>query len=204
MRWEVDAMKRIALLVWALCLMLVLTGCSGLGKRKLAIGGADSKALVAYFSCTQNTGRVAEHIADIVGADLYEIVPQEPYTDEDLQSDGSSGRLAEEQYGENVRPAIAGSVENMEDYSIVFVGYPIWWGDAPKIICTFLESYDFSGKTIIPFCTSSSTGMGSSATDIHGSTSSSARWLDGTRFPSGAARRTVVDWLDEFTVRVAE
>ena len=197
-------MKRIALLVWALCLMLVLTGCSGLGKRKLAIGGADSKALVAYFSCTQNTGRVAEHIADIVGADLYEIVPQEPYTDEDLQSDGSSGRLAEEQYGENVRPAIAGSVENMEDYSIVFVGYPIWWGDAPKIICTFLESYDFSGKTIIPFCTSSSTGMGSSATDIHGSTSSSARWLDGTRFPSGAARRTVVDWLDEFTVRVAE
>ena len=197
-------MKRIALLVWALCLMLVLTGCSGLGKRKLAIGGADSKALVAYFSCTQNTGRVAEHIADIVGADLYEIVPQEPYTDEDLQSDGSSGRLAEEQYGENVRPAIAGSVENMEDYSIVFVGYPIWWGDAPKIICTFLESYDFSGKTIIPFCTSSSTGIGSSATDIHGSTSSSARWLDGTRFPSGAARRTVVDWLDEFTVRVAE
>ena len=197
-------MKRIALLVWALCLMLVLTGCSGLGKRKLAIGGADSKALVAYFSCTQNTGRVAEHIADIVGADLYEIVPQEPYTDEDLQSDGSSGRLAEEQYGENVRPAIAGSVENMEDYSIVFVGYPIWWGDAPKIICTFLESYDFSGKTIIPFCTSSSTGIGSSATDIHGSTSSSARWLDGTRFPSGAARRTVVDWLDEFMVRVAE
>ena len=197
-------MKRFAALAWALCLMLVLTGCSGRGKGKVTIGGPDNRALVAYFSCTGNTERIAEHIADIVGADLFEIVPLEPYTSEELESDGTFGRLADEQYGENVRPAIAGTVENMEDYAVVFVGYPIWWGDAPKIICTFLESYDFSGKTIIPFCTSGSTPIGSSATDIHGSASSSARCLEGARFSSGAARRTVLDWLNEFTVRVTE
>ena len=197
-------MKRVAALLWALCLMLVLTGCSGGEKEKVVIGGPHGKALVAYFSCTGNTGRIAEHIADIVGADLYEIVPMEPYTDEDLDSNNPSCRAVIEQKDENSRPVIDGSLENMEDYSVVFIGYPNWLGDAPKIICTFLESYDFSDKTIIPFCTSTSAGMGSSAKDIQSLTSSSARWLNGKRFSSGAARRTVADWLDRITIKADE
>lgn len=197
-------MKKTAALAGALCLLLILTGCSGRGKEKIAVGGADSRALVAYFSCTGNTERVAGHIADRLGADLYEIVPQVPYTSEELENDEASGRLHIEQDDENARPAIDGSVERMEDYSIVFVGYPIWWGDAPRIISTFLESYDFSNKTIVPFCTSGSTGIGSSATALHSLTPGAARWLEGARFSSGAARRTVTEWLDEFTVRVAE
>lgn len=195
-------MKRISALLFVLCLVFTLTACSGQSKSAALIGGPDSKILVAYFSCTGNTGKVAEHIADILNGNLYEIVPEVPYTSAELEADNSSGRIAEEQYDEAARPAISVPVENMEDYDIVFLGYPIWWGDAPKIICTFLESYDFANKTIIPFCTSSRTGMGSSATDLHRYVPSSTHWLDGMRFPSSAARRAVVEWINELPLGV--
>ena len=95
----------------------------------------------------------------------------------------------------DARPEIAGSVENMEDYDVIFLGYPIWWGDAPRIINTFLESYDFSGKTIVPFCTSNSSGIGSSDRDLH-SMASDADWLSGQRFSSGASEATVENWIN--------
>ena len=143
------------------------------------------KTLVAYFSCTGTTKGVAETIATTLGADTYEIVPEQPYTDADLNYSDSSSRSTMEQNDDSCRPAITGSVENMDQYDVVFIGYPIWWGQAPKIIYTFMESYDFSGKTIVPFCTSASSGVGSSATNLHGSASDSANWLDGTRLSSG-------------------
>ena len=126
--------------------------------------GAD--VLVAYFSATGNTENIAEHLVSILDADLYEIVPQVPYTFEDLDYSNSDCRANREQNDPTARPAISGGVEDLEDYEVIFLGYPIWWGDAPKIIPTFLETYDFDGKTIVPFCTSGSSSIGSSADDL--------------------------------------
>ena len=108
-----------------------------------------SNILVAYFSCTNHTKGIALQIADIIDADTYEIVPEQPYTDDDLNYSDSSTRATVEQNDDSARPAISGSVNNMEDYDIVFVGYPIWWGETPKIIYTFTESYDFSDMYLI-------------------------------------------------------
>lgn len=120
----------------------------------------EHKILVAYFSATGTTKGVAEHIANGLNADIYEIVPEEPYTDADLDYNDNNSRTTIEMNDPDARPAISGSVENMEQYDIVFIGYPIWWYVAPTIINTFLESYDFSGKTIVPFATSGGSGMG--------------------------------------------
>lgn len=116
-------------------------------------------ALVVYFSATGNTKAVAEIFAEVQGADLYEIVPEQPYTDEDLNYNDSSTRATVEQNDENARPAISGSVENIEDYDVIYVGFPIWWGDMPRILYTFFDSYDLSGKTIAPFATSGGSGI---------------------------------------------
>lgn len=120
----------------------------------------EHKILVAYFSATGTTKGVAEHIANGLNADIYEIVPEEAYTDADLDYNDNNSRTTIEMNDPDARPAISGSVENMEQYDIIFVGYPIWWYVAPTIINTFLESYDFSGKTIVPFATSGGSGMG--------------------------------------------
>ena len=154
-----------------------------------------SKVLVAYFSCTGNTAGVAGQIAAATGADLYEIVPAEPYTDADLDYGDNDSRTSKEQNDDSARPAISGGVENMEQYDTVFIGYPIWWGQAPKIIYTFVESYDLGGKTLVPFCTSASSGVGSSAENLHSSVSESANWLDGTRFSGGASESDIASWL---------
>ena len=153
------------------------------------------KALVAYFSATGNTEGVAKHIADATGATLYEIKPETPYTSADLNYSDSSTRATREQNDAAARHAISGSVENMADYDVVFLGYPIWWGQAPKILYTFVESYSFDGKTVIPFCTSGSNGIGSSATNLQKS-ASGADWLAGNRFSGGASRDSVVSWVN--------
>jgi flavodoxin len=162
----------------------------------------DTKVLVAYFSATNNTRPLAEYIADAAGADLYEITPAVPYTSADLNYNDSSTRATVEQNDASARPAISGSVENMADYDVVFIGYPIWWGQAPRIISTFLESYDLSGKTIIPFCTSGSSGIGSSATNLH-SLAPNANWLAGQRFSSGTSRDTMVNWVNSMELDIA-
>lgn len=154
---------------------------------------AGSKTLVAYFSATNTTRPLAEYAADILNADLYEIVPEVPYTDDDLAY-YTGGRADQEQSDSSARPAISGSIDNMADYDAVFIGYPIWHGQAPKIIYTFLESYDFTGKTIVPFCTSHSSGIGSSDTNLH-SLTNGANWLAGQRFASGTSRSTMEDWI---------
>lgn len=156
---------------------------------------ADSKVLVAYFSATGSTEGVAKHIADATGATLYEIRPETPYTSADLNYNDSSTRATREQNDASARPAISGAVENMADYDVVFLGYPIWWGQAPKILYTFVESYRFDGKTVIPFCTSGSSGVGSSATNLQKSTSG-ANWLTGNRFSASASRDSIVSWIN--------
>ena len=163
----------------------------------------DHKVLVAYFSATGTTKGVAEHIANGLNADIYEIVPEDPYTDADLNYNDNNSRTTIEMNDLNARPAISGSVENMEQYDIIFVGYPIWWGEAPRIVSTFMESYDFSGKTIVPFCTSGGSGIGSSASNLERLTSG-ATWLDGRRLNGSDSQDTVMEWVNSLDLNLAE
>lgn len=154
----------------------------------------ETKTLVVYFSATGTTKPLAEYAADILNADLYEIVPEIPYTEEDLAY-YTDGRADQEQSDSSARPAISGNVENMGRYDTIVLGYPIWHGQAPRIISTFLESYDFSGKTIIPFCTSHSSGIGSSADNLHDLCSDSTEWKEGKRFEAAASKEEIEEWL---------
>ena len=157
---------------------------------------SEAHILVAYFSATGHTAPIAEYAAELLGADLYEIVPEEPYTEADLAY-FTGGRCDREQEDPDVRPAISGTVERMEQYDVVLIGHPIWHGQAPRIISTFLESYDFSGKTLVTFCTSMSSGLGSSASDLYGLVPDSVSWLESRRFPIGAPKEDVAQWLRE-------
>ena len=157
------------------------------------------KILIAYFSATNNTEGIANHLDDILDADLYEIVPEQPYTSDDLNYNDSSSRSSQEMDDPNARPVISGSVDSMEQYDVIFLGYPIWWGEAPRIINTFLESYDLIGKTIAPFCTSASSPMGSSATKLQELTED-VTWLEGQRFSGGASASDVQSWVDSLNL----
>lgn len=172
-------------------------------KETDAFAGQGANVLVAYFSATNTTEGVAEHIANGLNAVLYEIVPEEPYTDADLNYNDNNSRTTIEMNDPNVRPAISGSVENMEQYEIVFIGYPIWWGEAPRIVSTFMESYDFSGKTIVPFCTSGGSGMGSSADNLEQLTSG-ATWIEGRRLNGGDSQETVMEWVNSLELNSGE
>ena len=157
-------------------------------------GAVSSKILTVYFSATGNTERLARFASERLNSDIYESVPQIPYTYEDLD-DYSGGRADQEQSDPSARPAISGRVQDMARYDTILIGYPIWHGQAPKIIYTFLESYDFDGKTIVPFCTSSSSGIGSSDTNLH-PLAQNANWLDGKRFAQNTTKSEIKEWLD--------
>lgn len=162
-----------------------------------------SKVLVAYFSATGTTKGVAEHIANGLNADIYEIIPEEPYTDADLDYSDNNSRSTIEMNDASSRPAISGSVENMEQYDVVFIGYPIWWGEAPRIVSTFVGNYDFSGKTIVPFCTSGGSGVGSSATNLEVLTSG-ATWMEGRRLGGSDSQDTVMEWVNGLDLHLGE
>lgn len=155
----------------------------------------EKKTLVVYFSATGTTKLLAEYAAEISGGDLYEIVAAEPYTDADLAY-YTGGRADQEQDDPSARPEISGAVAKMDQYDTILLGYPIWHGQAPRIISTFLESYDFSGKTIIPFCTSHSSGVGSSADELHTLCSNETNWEAGKRFPAGTSKSELEAWLN--------
>ncbi len=153
--------------------------------------------LVVYFSCTGTTEQIADWIVTETSADVYEILPKDPYTDEDLDYTNSSSRATVEQSDSSARPEISNIPESIEQYDVIFLGYPIWHGQAPRIISTFLESFDFSQKTIIPFCTSHSSGIGSSAENLHSLCDDSVVWLDGERFSSDATANDISYWLED-------
>lgn len=155
----------------------------------------ENNTLVVYFSNTGNTRAIAESIANGLSADLYEIIAEVPYTDADLDYGDDNSRSTQEMNDPSVRPVISGGVENMEQYDTVYIGYPIWWGEAPRILNTFVESYDFTNKTVIPFCTSSSSGMGSSA-NILEELAGSGNWLEGQRFSGSESAESVMEWVD--------
>ena len=154
------------------------------------------KVLVAVFSASGTTRAVGEEIARTAGADFYEIVPKEIYTSADLNWMNKKSRSSVEMSDPSARPEISGAVADMASYDTVIVGFPIWWGVAPRIIDTFLESYDFSGKKIIPFCTSGGSGVGKSDIALHKDVSGEVRWAKGRQInrPNEAEIRR---WLDE-------
>lgn len=154
-----------------------------------------NKVLVAVFSASGVTKRVGEEIARVSSGDFFEIVPKEKYTGADLNYMNRTSRSSVEMNDPSARPEIAETVADMESYDTVIIGFPIWWGIAPRIIETFLESYDFSGKTIIPFCTSGGSGVGRSDTALHKNVSGNVKWVQGVQInrPNEAAIRRMLD-----------
>lgn len=158
---------------------------------------AEGKTLVVYYSATGTTERVAGMIADATGGELYEIEPVEPYTDEDLDWTNSDSRVSREH--ENVAERdvelVSTTVDDFDDVSVVYLGYPVWWGIAAWPVDNFVKNNDFSGKTVIPFCTSSSSGIGDSG-NLLAEMAGTGNWLEGERFSSSASAEDVQAWIE--------
>lgn len=196
-------MKKIAWVIITALLLTGLVGCANQSSKQPTGGISGDKVLIAYFSATKTTERIARLLAEETGGVLHEIVPQKPYTPGDLNYTDDNSRTNVEQNDPLFRPAISGGVENIDDYDVVLLGYPVWHGQAPRIIATFLESYDFSGKTVVPFCTSHSSGIGSSDTRLH-PLAQAANWLKGKRFSGNETSADIADWLEESGLKIIE
>ena len=155
----------------------------------------ENDTLVVYFSRTGNTEKIAEYLIELTDADGYVIEAAVPYTDDDIKYQDDNCRANKEQNDKTVRPKIADPISSIDSYDTIFLGYPIWWGQEPRIIDTFLESYDFSDKTVIPFCTSGSSGIETSEKNIS-ELVSIGNQLEGKRFPASATRNDVKAWYD--------
>ena len=155
-----------------------------------------SKKLVAYFSASGVTRNVAKALAEVVDADLYEIKPQVPYTKADLNWQDKNSRSSIEMSDKASRPAITDKDANIGAYDVVFVGFPIWWYVAPTIVNTFLESYDFAGKTIVPFATSGSSGIGETAARLKGSVDPSAAIREGKMLNGRQTKENLTAWVN--------
>ncbi len=173
----------------------------GSGNNSGANTNADSstsggKTLVVYYSATNNTEAIAGYIANATGADLFELIPTEPYTSDDLDWTDPNSRVSREHDDESLRDVeLEKSVpDNWDEYDTVFIGYPIWWGIAAWPTDTFVKANDFTGKTVIPFCTSSSSGLGQSG-ELLRDEAGTGNWLEGQRFQSRASEDTVKEWV---------
>ena len=153
-----------------------------------------SKVLVAYFSASGVTRKVAEELAKVEKADLFEITPETLYTAADLDWKDQQSRSTLEMKDPTCRPAVAGQVEDMSQYGVVFVGFPIWWGREPSVVDTFLDAYDFSGKKIVPFCTSGGSGIGETAKRIQEIVGAAAAVEGGTRLGGTVSKEDLETW----------
>lgn len=212
-------MKRILALLTAVVLILALAGCaaSNAGSQTATQAeqttkakdtaseapkatnetttGNSGKALVAYFSATGTTKGVAEQIAIATGADTYEIIAAQPYTSDDLNYNDSNSRSTKEQNDKTVRPAIGSEKIDLAGYDTIYIGFPIWWGEEPRIMDTFVESGDFSGKTVIPFCTSGGSSINTAAENLK-INAGGGDWKDGRRFSADVSRAEIEEWLN--------
>ena len=153
-----------------------------------------SKILVAYFSASGVTKKVAEELAKVEKADLHEITPETLYTEADLDWRNEQSRSTLEMKDPSCRPAITGQVENMAQYDTVFVGFPIWWGREPSVVDTFLDAYDFAGKKIVPFCTSGGNGIGETAKRLQEIVGAAATVEEGTRLGGTVSEKDLETW----------
>ena len=154
----------------------------------------DERVLVVFFSETGTTKDIAEKIASVTGGDLYEIKAAQEYTEEDRNWHDNESRTTKEQNDPSVRPEISSDPVSLTGYDTVFLGYPIWWGQEPRILDTFVESCDFTDLTVIPFCTSSSSGIGGSGRNLE-ALAGTGTWLDGQRFSAGTSASDVESWV---------
>lgn len=200
-------MKKIAALILGVALAFGLTACGSQSNQGTA-GQAEqdsaqptTKTLVAYYSGTGNTERVAKTIAEATGADLFEITPEQPYTSEDLNYRNEDSRVNREHEDPSLRnvPLATTTPENWSQYETVFIGYPIWWAIAAWPVNGFAEGNDFSGKTVIPFATSASSDMGQSASNLE-SMAGTGTWQEGQRFASNATDSEVQSWVDSLNL----
>ena len=202
--------KRISLMIPIVLLLFAFLTACGTAKPEETVSSDDetttelpqteeqtekSGAIVVFFSCTGNTKPIAEYIRDELSADIYEIRAKVPYTEDDIRYDADT-RAYKEQHDPAARPEIDGELPDLSAYDTVYLGYPIWHGEAPKIVYTFLEGVDMSGKTVVPFCTSAESPVGSSAENLH-PLAPDAVWKDGTRFAVGTSREEILAWLQK-------
>ena len=180
-----------------ICLMSVLCGFSVVSADQAEQSPVEQRdVLVVYFSATGTTKGVAEKIAALTDADIFEIVPAVPYTSADLNWNDRNSRTSVETDDPSCRPEIDGEPVDLEGYSTIFIGYPIWWGDIPRIMSTFVESYDFGEITMIPFCTSASSGVGQSDKHLE-EQAGSGKWLKGTRLQGNISEEALQSWISE-------
>lgn len=184
------------LLILALALMMSLSfACAE--EETPAFTPTDSNVLVACFSATGNTWPLAEYAAAYLNADLFRIEPAIPYTDADLNYNDADCRANQEMSDETSRPALAATVENMAQYDTVVLAFPIWWGQAPRLIETFVEAHDLSGKTLLTFCTSASSGYGRTGEILAALTDGTVNWIEGARFSASTTAEEMEAWLAE-------
>lgn len=193
-------MKKSAAIFLSLAVVLSLAACGNSSSNETSAPeteGEEGGTLVVYYSATGNTEQVANYIADITGGDLFELEPAEPYTSDDLDWTDDNSRVSQEYYDESLRDVelVADTVENWDSYDTVFIGYPIWWGIAAWPTDGFVEANDFTGKTVIPFCTSSSSGLGESG-ELLAELAGTGDWQEGMRFRSSASEADVQEWID--------
>ena len=207
-------MKKLTALLRSVVLVLSLAACGSANKPASSTTQPESsstapaesepetqpetgKTLVVYYSASGNTERVAKDIAEAAGADLFEIVPTEVYTSEDLNWTNSDSRVSREHDDESLRdvPLTTTEVPDWDSYDTVFIGYPIWWGIAAWPVDTFVKNNDFTGKTVIPFATSSSSGMGQSGS-LLADMAGTGEWQEGQRFSSGVSSDDVQSWVN--------
>lgn len=206
---RIQTLKKILAVLTAVLLVMTLAGCGSTPANEPAPAetpvsentendAADTetgnKTLVVYFSVTGNTKDIAEKIAEITGADVYEIRAAEEYTDADRNYNDPESRATKEQKDKEFRPEIGSGPVSLEGYTTVFIGYPIWWGEEPRILDTFVESHSFDGITVIPFCTSGSSGIGNSGQNLE-KNAGSGIWLEGRRFASGTSKEDIAAWI---------
>lgn len=194
--------KKIILLLTSVLMVVSLVGCSLNTSEKTtskvnATGSDAGKVLVVYYSATGNTEKVENYIADATEGDTFELVPVNPYTDDDLNWSNSNSRVNVEHDNEDQRNVelTSTTVENWDSYDTVFIGYPIWWGIAAWPVDNFVKENDFTGKTVIPFCTAATSGIGDSGNLLEEMTGT-GDWKEGERFHGGASESDISSWID--------
>lgn len=192
-------MKKIIPLLVSALMLLSLSACGSkttAPETTSALAASGGKTLIVYFSATGNTKAAAEAIAAATGGDLLELEPAEPYTSADLDYNNTGSRVSREHNDETQRDVAlkATAADNWADYDTVYIGYPIWWGIAAWPVDTFVKANDFTGKTVIPFCTSGSSDIGESGAQL-AALAGTGDWQTGKRFPSAVTQQEVADWV---------
>lgn len=177
--------------------MLLLVSFACAEEAGFTFEPTDSNVLVACFSATGNTWPLAQYAAETLNADLFRIEAEVPYTDADLNYNDNSCRANREMEDETSRPALAATVTNMDQYDTVILAFPIWWGQAPRIIETFIEAHDLSGKTVLTFCTSGGSGYGRTGDILAALTDETVNWIEGARFSASTSAEDMAAWLTE-------